>query len=194
MRASSPSLLLITDRRVAPVVASIRAALAGGGDNVGVLLRDKDLPRPERARLAEALLPLCEAAGAVLLVHGDVDLARSLGCGLHLPDGAAPRPPLPLVGVSRHSARGLSASRAFDYATLSPVLPSPGKGPALGWERFAGLARSAPLPCLALGGLGPAHAATARAHGAAGLAGVRGWLAADDPAGAVRSTREALRP
>lgn len=178
---------------MAPVVESVRVALAGGGDGVGVLLRDKDLPRTERARLAEALLPLCEAAGAVLLVHGDVELARSLSCGLHLPDGDAPRPSLPLVGVSRHSAQGLAASGDFDYATLSPVLPSPGKGPVLGWERFADLARSAPLPCLALGGLGPAHAAIARSHGAAGLAGIRGWLAADDPAGAVRSTREALR-
>ncbi len=61
---------------------------------------------------------------------------------------------------------------AADYATLSPVRSSPGKGVAIGWSGFA---RALPggLPVLALGGIRPEDAADAADAGAAGVAAIR---------------------
>jgi 8-oxo-dGTP diphosphatase len=49
----------------------------------------------------------------------------------------------------------------------------------LGWEGFATLRAESALPIYALGGLDVGAFATARAHGAQGIAGIRGlWPAA----------------
>jgi thiamine-phosphate pyrophosphorylase len=148
-------LIVVTDRRQAAEAAGrglvdvVTAAVEGGADTV--LLREKDLPRNDRARLAAALLGVLAPAGGALLVASDVALAQSVGAaGVHLaaadawPDPAGrsffePERPVgdhlgskkrqagaserPVVGRSCHSVDELRAAQGegVDYATLSPI-------------------------------------------------------------------------
>jgi thiamine-phosphate pyrophosphorylase len=203
--ASSPlpfTVLLVTDRRATslPLPEAVARALGGDGRGVAVLLRDKDLPQPERAGLARALRRVTTDVGARLLVHGDVALARAVGAdGIHVADDPDARALLAeadsdwILGASAHSACGVheAAACGAHYATLSPILPSPGKaapGQELGWGALRG---PWPVPVLALGGLGPASLPTALQAGAWGIAAIRAFLDPDTGAAAVRSCREA---
>ena len=154
----------------------------------GVRLVTLRLPGVERARvarIARAAREACARHGSKLLVHADWRLAEVLGVdGAHLPAAIArglvarPLPATRLLGVSCHDAAELehAARIGADYATLSPVLPTashPG-APALGWEAARALITDARIPVYALGGLGIADIATARASGAQGIAAIRG--------------------
>jgi 8-oxo-dGTP diphosphatase len=148
-----------------------------------VQLRAHEIDDGAFAALAGAALALCRDVGARLVLNRDVALAERLGAdGLHLRAAALSRldsrPPLPLVGASCHDAADLAraAELGLDYALLGPVLPTathPG-AQTLGWARFATLADAAALPVYALGGMAPELLATSFAHGAQGIAAIRG--------------------
>ncbi|WP_421620957.1 Nudix family hydrolase [Alkalilimnicola ehrlichii] len=83
------------------------------------------------------------------------------------------------VGASCHSPEELARAEALglDYALLSPVAATashPRQVP-LGWERFRNWLLRVDLPVYALGGLGPESLEVAWAHGAHGVAGIRGF-------------------
>lgn len=140
-----------------------------------MLVRDKDAPADWRRAHAEALQAALAPTGARIAVSDDLELAAALGLDLHLsergPKLAQARRCCPdaRVGVSAHDAAGLA--RPADYATLSPVRASPGKGPALGWAEFAAMVSARPV--YALGGLGPRDAGAAARAGACGIAAIR---------------------
>ena len=175
-------ILVLTDRtltRGRPLVDVVRAAVDGGAQQV--VLREKDLPRAERAALADEL----RAFVPTLLVASDATIAAG---GVHLAaaDPMPARRPL-VVGRSCHSADELerAASDGCDYATLSPIFASPSKpgyGPALGLDAL----RNAPLPVYALGGVDPARARACVDAGAIGVAAMGFVMRADDPAVAVK--------
>jgi len=168
------AVLAITDRRIGAV--HLEALEAGGA----VLFRDKDLPRDERLPLARRLRARTAQLGIPLIVHGSEELARQVGAeGVHLPASVAPAPLDGLwVGCSCHDRAEIERAEnaGVDYITLSPVLESPDKGKALGWECFELWARASCLPVFALGGLSPGSLDRAREHGAWGVAGIRGFL------------------
>src|SRR5206468_738432 len=126
-----PPLLVLTDRAVAarPLVDVVRAAVDGGADCV--LLREKDLPRSERAALADEL----RAFVPIVIVASDPTIDSD---GVHLGRiDMFPRPRPRVVGRSCHSRSELAAAavEGCDYATLSPIFATrskPGYGPALG--------------------------------------------------------------
>jgi len=152
-------LVVVTDRGRCrgALVDACAAAVRGGA--TAVLLRDRDLPRRERARIARALRRVTRDLGAAFLVHGDADLAREAGAdGVHFSaaEGARRVPGL-LVGVSCHSgAEVRRAARAgADYALLGPVERTeshPGTRP-LGWPAFRRVAAVAGMPVLPIGGV-----------------------------------------
>ncbi|GAB4169518.1 MAG: Nudix family hydrolase [Wenzhouxiangellaceae bacterium] len=94
-----------------------------------------------------------------------------------------PIPPDKLLIASCHDLEEIriAAGIGADLVTLSPVCATSSHPdlPAMGWTDFARLVRYAPLPVLALGGVGPGDWARARAAGAFGVAGIRafGWAA-----------------
>jgi thiamine-phosphate pyrophosphorylase len=199
------SVYAVSERRTLAAGRELEEALLalGGAPGLrgllGILFRDKDLREAERRRIAARTAPALAEAGIPFLVHGPPSLARDCAAaGFHLPD--EPRlalrelrsqAPSLLMGVSCHDAQGLlrAADADADFVTLGPVLPSPGKaapGEELGWKRFAGLARSCPIPVFAQGGMIPAVAPAAAAHGASGVAAIRAVWEAADPAAAVR--------
>jgi 8-oxo-dGTP diphosphatase len=59
----------------------------------------------------------------------------------------------------------------LDFAVLGPVKDKP---PALGWARFADLARGASIPVYAIGGLTRSEMQDAWSAGAHGVAMIRG--------------------
>jgi thiamine-phosphate diphosphorylase len=162
--------VVVTDRRQAraPLPEVVAAAVEGGAG--WVLLREKDLPRPERLALAERLRAVLAPAGGRLIVAGPDPLG---GDAIHL--AASDRPvAAALVGRSCHSAAELDRLTTEDYVTLSPVFASaskPGYGPTLGLEAVGSLCRGAGRPVLALGGIEtPEQAAACIEAGAAGVA------------------------
>lgn len=184
-----PRLLVLTDRHQArrPLLDVVRAAVDGGAR--AVVLREKDLPRHERARLADELRPAL--ADGLLLVASDAHIPAD---GVHL----AASDPVPvarpsLLGRSCHGPGELAAAAAegCDWATLSPIFPSgskPGYGPVLGTAALG----HALLPVYALGGIDAARAPACLAAGAAGVAAMGMVMAADDPAAAVAALLTAI--
>jgi 8-oxo-dGTP diphosphatase len=182
-----PERLLITgddpqdpDRFLARLAAALQRGLRL------VQLRAHALADPAYADLARQAFALCDSAGARLILNRHPDQAQRLSAhGLHLtarhlarldrrPVGADR-----LIGASCHDAVDLehAARLGLDYAVLSPVQTTashPGATP-LGWTRFAALVDRATLPVFALGGLGEADVEVARAHGAQGVAAIRGF-------------------
>lgn len=188
-----PSLLVLTDRlacrsRGRSVVETVELAVAAGATTV--VLREKDLPRADRGRLARDVREVVP----VLIVASDVALALDVGAdGVHLA-ASDPWPDLDatagadgaalsfLVGRSCHSRADVerSAREEAAYATLSPIFPTaskPGYGPALGPDALGGH----PLPVFGLGGIGPGRIGPCIASGAAGVAVMGAVMGAEDP-------------
>ena len=126
----------------------------------------------------------CAATGAEVLVNGDIALAQELGLGLHLRAAQLrqlhERPVA--IGVqlaaSCHDAEELRMAEALgcDFAVVGPLKPTPTHPEAtgIGWTRFEHLREHVSLPIYAIGGLDPDDIATARQHGAQGIAAISG--------------------
>jgi 8-oxo-dGTP diphosphatase len=146
-----------------------------------IQVRDKELQ--DRARFAHAVVSLAHRHGARVLVNGDEATARAAGAdGVHWTAAVLgrvqKRPPDLLCGASCHSVAELERAAALecDFAVLGPVRDTPTHvaGAALGWDGFSRLARGAPIPVFAIGGLRPAELDESRRRGAHGLAMIRG--------------------
>jgi 8-oxo-dGTP diphosphatase len=190
-----PSRYLITGS-VPATAESFVARLEQALDRTGVRavqLRAPWLDDGRYAELAQRCAPICNRAGALLLLNCAPTLAMHLpGDGLHLSEprlralAARPQGDFRLVGASCHDAGSLATAETLglDYALLSPVCPTASHPTAepLGWHRFAELVEPASLPVYALGGLGQDALETAWEHGAQGVAGIRGFWNAESSA------------
>src|SRR5690606_4788853 len=131
-----------------------------------------------------ACADLARDAGVELLLNGAVELARELGLGLHLRAAQlAEWRERPIgkglaLAASCHDASELALAEALgvDFAVLGPVLSthSHPESKPIGWAGFAEIRRRSSLPVYALGGLAREDLATAREHGAQGIAAIRG--------------------
>lgn len=164
-----------------------RAALAGGVHRV--LIRE--------GALTPALLALAEAHPDRVVLHSGVagapQLARSLGCGVHL----AGREDVPAwraalsgpIGRSCHSAEEARAAldQGCNWVFLSPVFAPISKPadarPTLGLGPLGLVGPGV----VALGGITLARLPACRAAGAAGVATLSHVLADPDPAVAARA-------
>lgn len=144
-----------------------------------IQLREKDWDAPRRAAFAARLNALAAARGAPVLLNGDADEARRLGCaGVHWTAArlaqATSRPRDLMVAASCHTRADLAraAQLDVDFAVLGPVRATPTHPQAtpLGWEAFARIVAGTRLPVYALGGLAGDDLQTAIDHGAHGIA------------------------
>jgi len=143
---------------------------------------------PDRTELARALAKECRARGLVLLIADDLDLAVTLGAGLHLPEWRARnagarvrlwhRGSRRLLTAAAHGRAALArvAELGADAALLGPVFAPashPGARP-LGALRFRLLVRDARVKVWALGGVTAASLPMLAGGGVAGIATVGG--------------------
>ncbi len=196
-RLRAARLYLVTDDHTpaAELPALIAAAVAGGVEVVQ--LRRKLDPPSELVELARSCRQAAQAGGALFLVNDHLELAAAADAdGVHLgqddldPEAARVRLGAELlIGLSTHDSEQLRRSRhqPVDYISAGPVraTPSkPGREP-VGLEYVSRAARSASVPVVAIGGLGPGSAAAAIAAGADLIGVVRAICRAADPGAAA---------
>ena len=148
-----------------------------------VQIREGKLERAAREAFAAQVAQRVHASGGIVLGNGDERLAGRIGAdGVHLPAqalmAARQRSQFEWCGASCHDAAELAsaAELGVDFAVLGPVLEKPGQPdlPGIGLRRFSDLAGGRPLPVFALGGMRLSDLDSARAHGAHGVAMIRG--------------------
>jgi len=154
-----------------------------------VQLRAPGLEPARWARLAEQAVRLCREAAAEVLLNGDIALAARLGVGVHLRSSQLHTPGTDVIlrplrdggqpiAASCHNADDLARAEDLGcgFVVLGPVLPTAShlEAPGIGWGAFAAMRERASLPIYAIGGLTVGDVAAARAHGAQGIAAIRG--------------------
>jgi thiamine-phosphate pyrophosphorylase len=182
-----PPLLFFTDPDRTPRPWETAARLPAGS---GVVFRH--FGAAGALETARRLREATTARGGLLLIGLDAELAETVEAdGVHLPDRAlgravqlkALRPDWRISGAV-HSAGALARAGDLDGAVISPVFPAGGVSsatPALGLERFRALARTAPCPAHALGGVEASNVRDLIGSGACGLAAVSAIQAAFGP-------------
>lgn len=187
---------LVPDERLPAVVA---AALRGGVSCVQ--LRAKDHSTAAQVALARELRRACARAGVPFIVNDRLDVALAAGAdGVHVghlgqedldpADARRLLGPERWVGVSVAGAAEATAAaaRGASYVSAGPMFATKTKrdaGSAAGTALLAEVRRATDLPLVAIGGIGPEHAAALYAAGADGLAVGAAILLADDPARAA---------
>lgn len=167
----------------APWLAGLALALEQGVARVQ-LRAPHDIDGTRWRQLAQQAVALCRSEGAEVLVNGDAALAASLGIGLHLRSGQlrtcepAELRDLPVVAASCHQIEDLRRAEQLGcaFAVLGPIRPTPTHPDAegIGWDVFAALREQVALPIYAIGGMAVDDIPVARAHGAQGIAAIRG--------------------
>lgn len=199
------------DRHGHGVLGVVRAAVHAG---VGVVqVRDKTASARDLLALTAAV---ADAVGdrAVVVVDDRLDVvlaARQAGhrvAGVHLGQSDLPVTvarallgPDAHVGLTANTPAHLDALARLPRGTVDligvgvvhPTTTKPDHPPALGHDGFARIAGVAPVPCVAIGGIGLVDVAPLAAGGAAGVAVVSGICAAPDPGAAAAAYVAAWR-
>jgi thiamine-phosphate diphosphorylase len=195
---------LVADRRAAgrDLLDAVEAALRFGVD--AVQLRDREASAGDLFRDALRIARLIRSHDARLIVNDRVDVAVAVRAhGVQLPARGLPAEaartvlePWQLVGVSVHSLEDArAAARAgADYVLFGHVFATPSHRdePPRGVAALSEVVEAIDIPVLAIGGIDVARVPEVLRTGCAGVAVVSAILAADDPAGAARSLRDAL--
>lgn len=148
-------------------------------------LRAKTLSERDYCYCAEKVLGLCERYAAQLLINASPEMAKLIGThGVHLNSErllAAVERPLSSelwVAASGHSLAEIEQANRIgvDFMVLGPVrtTASHPDSPPLGWFEMFQLTEHAHCPVFALGGMTIEDVPTAWAHGAQGVAAIRG--------------------
>jgi thiamine-phosphate pyrophosphorylase len=158
-----------------------------------ILINDRlDTALSERAdgvHLGEQSLP---AAEVKLLIESRLQVAQAL---LPVPMPVTPTPTDFLLGVSCHSAEDVksAAQAGANYVFFGPIFATPSKilfGAPQGLGQLAEVCRSVSIPVFAIGGITVENAASCLAAGAAGIAAIRLFQDAPDPAATVGQLRQ----
>lgn len=186
---------LLADGRLLPYC---QAALKGGASILQY--RDKSSSTQQRLYEASALLELCEAYNAELIINDDLELAQRLGCGLHLgqEDGSLKEARLRLgehaiIGATCHHHIQLAEQAAIQgasYVAFGRFFRSHTKpGQALAQPKLLQQAQDLQLPSVAIGGIELSNAATIIQHGAAMIAVIHALFSAPTAADVEQRAR-----
>ena len=193
--ADRPLLVVVTDRRrsLVPLPLLAAVAIASGADLVQI--REKDLSDPDLASLASTVIDHVGDPARVQ-VNGRPNVARALGCGLHLPENdPLPRPPFPRpLSRSVHSAAQAADARGAQFVIAGHLFATGSKAgvPGRGLDWLREVINASRSPVVAIGGIDATNAADTIAAGARGVAVIGAVRDALDPEAVVRSLRQAI--
>lgn len=184
--------------------ALVAAAVRGGA--TVVQLRDKTATDGAMIATARRLKARLAPLGVPLIVNDRVEVMLAAEAdGLHVGQGDAPVTQMRarigagrILGLSIETAAQLAALPAgvVDYIGVGPVRATASKTDAaapLGLEGLGGIVAAAPVPAVAIGGVGLGDVAALKRMGAAGLAVISAIAAAPDPEAAARALANAWR-
>ena len=192
-----PVLCLVTDRRrlaaalgvpaeqwQPALLQQITGAIAGGIDVIQI--REPDLDDRALSAITRDCLRAAAGTHTRIVINNRTDVARACAAdGVHLrEDGIAPAAARRLgataflIGRSVHSADAAAASDGADYVITGPVFETVSKAghPGMGVDGFRRIARSAPCPVWAIGGVTQWQAPALADTGAAGVAGIGAFI------------------
>lgn len=154
-----PQLWLLSDARND---AALERSLAALPPRSGFVFRHYHLAEAERRARFAALAALARKHGHLVVLSGEAACSRQWGAdGVYGPAARITGAGILAIATAHDEAEIASAARAGASAImLSPAFASrshPG-GEVLGATRFHALARTSPLPVIALGGMDPARA------------------------------------
>ena len=179
-----------------------------------IQIREKDLHGGTAARLVRESLKRVASGRSTtqILINDRLDVALAEGAGgVHLGENSlaveqarlliergVPEPGSArkfLAGASAHSLAGATTrtTAGADYIFFGPVFSTPSKaafGEPQGLERLAEVCNAVKVPVLAIGGISLDNADACLRAGAAGIAAIRLFQDAENPAGVVRRLRE----
>jgi thiamine-phosphate pyrophosphorylase len=195
--ATDPALL-----RGRGLVETVAAAIAGGVTIVQ--LRDKHADGGALYEAACRLLTITRPAGVPLIINDRVDVMLASGAdGVHI--GCSDLPLAETRGLAGDRMVGYSVNTSEDLALairegadhigIGPVFPTgtkPDARAALGLGRLRELAAAAPIPCVGIGGISLANAASVKACGVSGVCVISAILGSDDVGRAARALRAAV--
>ncbi|MFQ3666113.1 MAG: thiamine phosphate synthase [Sphingomonadaceae bacterium] len=190
-----PHLWLMTDERLERLLEAIAQLPRGSG----IVFRHYRTPGDLRRQLLAQVQAAARRGGHLLLVaEPPAGLAVP---ALHLPSRSLRRRPIRrvrLVSAAVHDSREIARARKAGAGLLflSPLRETRSHPGArhLGPFRFAALARTAGLPVIALGGVGPADLAGCRRLGAHGVAGISCFAVPQGRAAVRRRARLRHKP
>lgn len=163
-------------------------------DGVALQVRLKGFENEERTRLIERAGEVLGPRAARAFLNGSIEEARRHGFrGAHLPEADIPETlqPSPLtVGASIHSPGALerAVAASVQYVQFGPVFDAGSKPVAgVGLGALARIARTSPVPVVAVGGITPENAVSCFEAGASAVAVVTGVFHAPDIESAIHS-------
>ena len=206
MRPLDLSVYLVLDPELCRETGMVETArLAVRGGVTVVQLRDKAASRAQMVATGRALKQALAGSGVPLIVNDDVAAAVEIGAeGVHVgqSDMAAERARAAIgagliLGLSVETPALAAAvdPALVDYIGAGPVFATPTKPDhkaPVGFDGLAAIARAAPVPAVAIGGLRHNHAAAVLGAGAQGLAVVSAICGRPDPARAARVLAHAV--
>ena len=175
----------------------IRRAAAAGAD--WIQIRERDLEARSLVELARFAAAETRATSAHVFVNDRLDVAlAAAAAGVHLGEKSLPLETVVewrrsagrsdfLIGVSCHSLESARAAGrgGANFIFFGPVFATPSKaafGAPQGIERLREVCASLEIPVLAIGGVNLENARACIAAGAAGVAAIRLFQEAPDPA------------
>jgi thiamine-phosphate pyrophosphorylase len=190
---------------VRPDLAEFLEEILSAGVDI-VQLREKEAQASDLIRWGQTFRRAAERHGALFIVNDRPEVAQELQAdGVHLgqddlPPAAAREilGPDAIIGVSTHAPdQWEGASSHADYLCAGPVWETPTKPgrPAAGLDYIRHAAKSAERrPWFAIGGINERNLSEVIDAGATRIVVVRAVTEAAEPAGAVRSLVDGLRP
>jgi thiamine-phosphate pyrophosphorylase len=178
-------------------------AIAGGADVIQ--FRQKQGSTRELIEIAAQMKRACADKGVAFIVNDRIDVAIAAKAdGVHLGQDDFPIPlARQLLGkesIIGGSAATLEEARkcladGADYVGFGPVFPTGSKddaGPVSGVEILKMIAKTIPLPIIAIGGIGPGNTPAIVGAGAHGIAVISAVCCQKDPCHATNALCELL--
>lgn len=188
----------------APLPVRDQAVAAARGGAWAVQIRDKTAPDSDIVHLTEGLIEMLTPMGVRVFINDRIEVARATGADLQFGqnDGDPLRArdriaPDALLGLSVETvAQCAHIPEGITYIGAGPfraTATKPDAAAPIGPEGLARIVAAAPVPTIAIGGLGVRDIETLKQAGAAGLAVVSAVTRAADPEAATRALRDAWK-